>query len=133
MHATIRDVLDGKARWCVAEGDALFLLREVPTASLHALIVDAPYSSGGFTRGDRSGGAKAKYSKGQLSDFAGDSRDQLGFQHWCAIWMGDALRATIPGGAVCAFTDWRQVEAFAHQLAAGAGMPVQPGSPGGCD
>ncbi len=35
--------------------------------------------------------------------------------------------------AVIEFTDWQQVEAFAHQLAAGAGVPVQPGSPGGRD
>lgn len=119
MNATIRDVLDGKARWCVAEGDALSLLREVSTASVDALIVDAPYSSGGFTRGDRTQDAKSKYSKGQLQDFGGDSRDQLGFQHWCAIWYGDALRATKPGGHVVTFTDWRQLPATVNSVQAG--------------
>lgn len=119
MHATIRDVLDGKARWCICEGDALALLRELPTASVHGLIVDAPYSSGGFTRGDRSSGAKSKYSKGQLTDFGGDSRDQLGFHHWCAIWYGDALRASVPGSPVATFTDWRQLPATVSAIQAG--------------
>lgn len=115
----IADVLSGASRFCILEGDALALLRLLPTASVHALIVDAPYSSGGFTRGDRTVNAKTKYSKGQLQDFGGDSRDQLSFEHWCAIWYGDALRATVPGGAFVTFTDWRQVAATINSVQAG--------------
>lgn len=119
MHQAIRDVLEGRSRFCLLEGDALALLREIPTASVHALIVDGPYSSGGFTRGDRTSSAKTKYSKGQLQDFGGDNRDQLSFVHWCAIWYGDALRATVPGGAICTFTDWRQLAATCNSVQAG--------------
>lgn len=115
----ILEVLEGRARWALVEGDALSLLRELPTASVHATITDAPYSSGGFTRGDRTVNAKTKYSKGQLQDFGGDSRDQLGFVHWCAIWYGDTLRVTVPGGHVCTFTDWRQLVATVNAVQAG--------------
>lgn len=119
MQSTIRDVLDGKARFCVLEGDSIFLTLELPRGSVDALIVDGPYSSGGFTRGDRNSSAKVKYSKGQLADFGGDNRDQLSFVHWCAIWYGAALRATRPGGAVCTFTDWRQLGATQNSVQAG--------------
>lgn len=119
MDSAILDVLEGRSRFALLEGDALALLRLLPTASIHALVVDAPYSSGGFTRGDRTVNAKTKYSKGQLQDFGGDSRDQLSFAHWCAIWYGDALRATVPGGAVCTFTDWRQLAATVQAVQAG--------------
>ena len=116
---TILDVLEGRARWCIVEGDALAALRSVPSHSVDAVVVDAPYSSGGFTRGDRSVDAKSKYSKGQLADFGGDNRDQLGFHHWCAIWYGDALRASKPGAPIVTFTDWRQLPVTTNAIQAG--------------
>ena len=45
----------------VRAGDTLALLRELPTASVDAIITDPPYSSGGQFRGDRSQSTGTKY------------------------------------------------------------------------
>lgn len=95
-------------------GDALRLLTQLPDAHVDAVVTDPPYSSGGFTRGDRAQGTGTKYSQSgysgaDLTDFAGDNRDQRGYLAWCALWMGEALRVTKPGGLILAFTDWRQL------------------------
>ena len=97
-------------------GDALAILRDLPTASVDALITDPPYSSGGMVRGDRAGKAahdKYKAPRGgraeALEGFTGDNRDQRGYAFWVNLWMGEALRVVKPGGVACLFTDWRQL------------------------
>jgi site-specific DNA-methyltransferase (adenine-specific) len=94
--------------------DALTVLASLPDASVDALVTDPPYSSGGFTRGDRTDTTTSKYvetgsSNVRLGDFAGDNRDQRGYAFWCCLWMGEALRVVRPGGVLLAFTDWRQL------------------------
>lgn len=42
--ATFLDVIEGRARWCVEEGDALDLLRALPSASIDAIGTDPPYA-----------------------------------------------------------------------------------------
>jgi site-specific DNA-methyltransferase (adenine-specific) len=100
-------------RWRVEHGDALALLRSLPSESAGALITDPPYSSGGFTRGDRSKATGDKYlskeSKERFADFTGDNRDQRGFVAWCSLWMGEAFRVLEDGAPVVVFTDWRQL------------------------
>ena len=49
-------------RWVLHQGDALAVLRSMPDASVDAVITDPPYSSGGFTRGDRSLPPAMKYT-----------------------------------------------------------------------
>lgn len=107
-------------------GDALAVLANLPAESVDALVTDPPYSSGGMTRADRAGqSVKAKYvqtgsgSQGRLADFAGDNRDQRGYEYWCALWLSEALRAVKPGGAVCLFTDWRQLPVTTDIIQAG--------------
>ena len=106
-------------------GDALAVLRELPTASVDAVITDPPYSSGGMVRGDRTqAGNHRKYSgtftdAGELPEFTGDSRDQRAYAYWCALWMGEALRVTKPGGVMMAFTDWRQLPSTTDAIQAG--------------
>ena len=61
-------------------GDALEVLRTLPDASVDCVITDPPYSSGGFTRGDRAAPVASKYCQngndlGRAS-FSGDNRDQ---------------------------------------------------------
>lgn len=100
-------------------GDALRVLAELPDASADAVITDPPYSSGGFTRGDRTQDVHTKYVQsdqvrsftggGALEAFTGDNRDQRGYGYWCALWMGECLRILKPGGVLAAFTDWRQL------------------------
>ena len=105
-------------------GEALAALRDLPDASVDALITDPPYSSGGMVRGDRAAAAEhGKYSgtaKVQLfAEFTGDSRDQRGYAYWCALWLGECLRIVKPGGVALLFTDWRQLPATSDALQAG--------------
>lgn len=106
-------------------GDALAALIRLPAGSVDAVIADPPYSSGGMVRGDRTtAGTHRKYSgtiteAGALPEFTGDSRDQRAYAYWSALWMGEALRATIPGGVILAFTDWRQLPATTDAIQSG--------------
>lgn len=105
-------------------GDALASLQAMPSASVDAVITDPPYSSGGFTRGDRVLEATAaKYVQGgtftERPDFAGDNRDQRSWVAWCSLWMLEALRVCKPGGYVFVFTDWRQLPSTTDALQAG--------------
>lgn len=112
--------------WRMHRGDALAVLRDLPDASVEAVITDPPYSSGGMVRGDRAGGtAMSKYvttgssAKEDLADFAGDNRDQRGYEYWLALWLGECLRITKPMGVVLLFTDWRQLPSTTDALQAG--------------
>jgi len=122
-EATVTDVLDGFARWCVVEGDALALLQSLPDRSIRGIITDPPYSSGGLFRGDRTKSTDAKYTQtealGRRPDFAGDTRDQRSFSYWCALWLGEALRAAKEDARLVAFSDWRQLPTLTDAVQAG--------------
>lgn len=94
-------------------GDALRVLRALPTASVDALVTDPPYSSGGFTRGDRIMPAVEKYVQGGQAHawaaFSGDNRDARSWAWWCYLWLSECARIVKPGGYVLTFTDWRQL------------------------
>jgi site-specific DNA-methyltransferase (adenine-specific) len=113
------------ARATLYRGDALAVLRELPDASVDAVITDPPYSSGGMVRGDRAQpGSHRKYSgtitdANVLTEFTGDSRDQRAYGYWCALWLGEAMRVTKPGGVALLFTDWRQLPATTDAIQSG--------------
>lgn len=98
-------------------GDALAVLRELPSASVDAVITDPPYSSGGMVRGDRMQDVHTKYvntdskSGRELEAFSGDTRDSFGYWFWCSVWLGECNRILKPGGIAALFTDWRQLSA----------------------
>ena len=104
------------------KGEALSLLRELPDASVDAVITDPPYSSGGAMRGDRTAPTEQKYTGwSQNADgssrkpttaqigFSGDTRDQRGYLVWSSMWMTECQRILKPGGTFATFTDWRQL------------------------
>ncbi len=111
------------ARWSFRRGEALAVLRSLPDASVDAVLTDPPYSSGGFTRGDRQQDTTSKYVQSgtliERPDFAGDTRDQHSFRYWEALWMAECLRIVKPGSPLCVFTDWRQLAATTDALQAG--------------
>lgn len=98
-------------------GDALAVLRELPDASVDALITDPPYSSGGMVRGDRIQDVHTKYvntdssSNERLAAFSGDTRDSFGYWFWASVWLGECQRVLKPGAIAALFTDWRQLAA----------------------
>ena len=106
-------------------GDALAILRELPTGSVDAIVTDPPYSSGGMVRGDRTGSTVSKYvttqntKRDELTDFSGDNRDQRAYAYWSALWLGEARRVTAPRGVALSFTDWRQLPATTDAIQAG--------------
>jgi len=109
----------------IIHGDALQALRDMPDASVDAVITDPPYSSGGMVRGDRTQDVHTKYvntdshSGNALTAFTGDNRDQRAYGYWSALWMGEALRTAKPGAILAVFTDWRQLPTTTDAIQAG--------------
>ena len=85
---------------------------------LDGLITDPPYSSGGFTRGDRQAKTSAKYQFNQddiavrYVDFAGDNKDQRSWITWCHLWLSLWLQRAREGTVLGLFIDWRQLPAL---------------------
>lgn len=104
-------------------GDALALLATLPDASVDGLITDPPYSSGGFTRGDRTASTRTKYvqsdAQHELADFTGDNRDQRAYGYWCALWLSECVRVLKIGAPALLFTDWRQLPTTTDAFQAG--------------
>lgn len=101
-------------------GDALAVLRDLPTASVDAVITDPPYSSGGQFKTERSKRTTGKYTNSEtLTDFTGDNRDQRAYAYWCTLWFSEVLRVTRSGGLLLTFTDWRQLPSTSDAIQAG--------------
>lgn len=111
------------SRWQIITGDALQVLPTIPAGSVDAVVTDPPYSSGGQFRGDRMQDTRRKYQSSDVqvehAKFMGDNRDQRGWAYWCALWLGECLRVTKPGGILCMFTDWRQLPTATDVLQSG--------------
>lgn len=104
-------------------GDALTTLRELPAASVDAVIGDPPYCSGGTSAADRTNETARRkyvssYATHTLADFDGDQRDQRSYTYWSTLWLTEALRLTKPRGVCLVFTDWRQLPATSDALQA---------------
>ena len=80
-NATPADVIEGRARWCVVEGDSADVLASLPPASVHALVTDPPAGIGFMGREwDRDRGGRAQWVA------------------WLASVLGLARVAVRPGG-----------------------------------
>lgn len=104
-------------------GEALDVLRHLPPDTFDAVITDPPYSSGGFTRGDRNQSTAAKYEQHGVAnnrrDFDGDNRDAAAWMAWTACWLTQCHRVTKSAGYCLVFTDWRQLPQATAALQAG--------------
>jgi hypothetical protein len=98
--------------------DAGVVARVMGGERFGGLVTDPPYSSGGFTRGDRQGSTGSKYQYGQdhinvrYLDFAGDNKDQRSWITWCHLWLSLILQHAKPGAVFALFIDWRQLPAL---------------------
>lgn len=75
--ATIQDVLGGRARWCVVEGDNAEVLPTLPPKSVAHVITDPPYSEK-VHKATRRGAMVAEPGKGEAAYFRATD---LGFAH----------------------------------------------------
>ncbi len=123
MSSIRRFMKDRSQRWLVSQGDVLRLLLRLPNESIASVIGDSPYCSGGMFRADRAQKPSVKYVMTQVKldrpEFEGDSRDQISYQYWTALWLCEAYRATEQGGVCGLFTDWRQLAPTILALQAG--------------
>jgi site-specific DNA-methyltransferase (adenine-specific) len=112
-------------QWHIHRGEAFAFLRELKDASIDALVTDPPYSSGGFTRSDRTTGVQSKYQRHdvnpehELAAFSGDNRDQRSMLAWCTLWLSECFRVLKEGAPVVLFTDWRQLPLTTDAIQAG--------------
>jgi len=100
------------ASFTLYEGEMLAHLRSLEDDSVDALIADPPYSSGGFTRGDRNQTTHEKYAGDQCVErpsFSGDNRDGRSWCYWMALWLSECHRIVRPGGHALMFCDWRML------------------------
>lgn len=102
-------------------GEALDIIPELE--NIGSLITDPPYSSGGFTRSDRSARTSTKYQNTgtvkKYAEFFGDNRDARSFVFWCSLWLSMVHAKMSAGGFAALFTDWRQLPSMSDALQAG--------------
>jgi site-specific DNA-methyltransferase (adenine-specific) len=116
--------LPDDAQAAIIVGDSVHeVLPRLAPGSIDGTVMDPPYSSGGAFRGDRSKGTGEKYltdndtsSAGQLPDFFGDTRSAVAYLFWLQQTLALCFRASVEGGFVAAFTDWRQLGAVQMAL-----------------
>lgn len=103
-------------------GDCLAFLKTLPDNSIHALITDPPYASGGLHIGTRRQPPATKYLSSttlrQYVNFGGDHRDQRGHLCWSVLWLSEAFRVLKPHSPICVFTDWRQLPLMSDAIQA---------------
>jgi len=103
-------------------GDALAALRELPDASVDAVLTDPPYSSGGLHAGARRRDPAAKYqstgTKRVYPPMLGDCKDQHSFALWATLWLSECWRVAKPGALALVFSDWRQLPVMTDAIQA---------------
>lgn len=104
--------------------DCIEGLNALPDGSVDLILTDPPYSSGGFTAGDRRSRTGDKYTDSKynganrFADFSGDNMDQRGFMEFIRQVFAKAREKTKPEGVVVAFIDWRNLPAMCDALQA---------------
>ena len=103
-------------------GDSLAILRELPDASVDAVLTDPPYSSGGLHAGSRRAEPAQKYqntgTKRTYPPMLGDCKDQRSFILWATLWLSECWRLAKPGAPCLVFSDWRQLPAMTDAVQA---------------
>ena len=96
----------------IIQGNALAELPKLADESVHAVIADPPYSSGGSRRAVADTPSD-KYCQGGKTlgrpCFLGDQKDQRSHGRWCAEWLTECYRIAKDSAYLLCFTDWRQL------------------------
>jgi site-specific DNA-methyltransferase (adenine-specific) len=104
------------------QGDALGVLRDLPDASVDAVLTDPPYSSGGLHAGARRAEPASKYqttgTKRTYPPMLGDCKDQRSYTLWATLWLSECWRLAKAGAPCLVFSDWRQLPAMTDAVQA---------------
>jgi len=105
----------------VIHGDALAVLRELPSDSFDVVLTDPPYCTpvGGRTNLTTGSKYQSLDSDDRLPDFVGDVRTQRGFELWVSLWTAECFRLVRKGGALVSFMGWSNLASMTDAVQAG--------------
>lgn len=113
-------IIDNQIR--IYRGDSLRVLRELPEASVDAVVTDPPYSSGGQSTAARKADPAQKYqssgTKRVYPAMLGDNKDQRSFLAWASLWLSECWRIAKDGSPLLVFSDWRQLPVMSDAIQA---------------
>jgi site-specific DNA-methyltransferase (adenine-specific) len=117
-EGSIEDVLAGLAGWHLANADALDFADCLPASCAHAVWIDPPYCSGGYTESAKrqSRGMLKHESIKRLGWFINDNMGTAGLVWLLRCVAVQAYRLLLDGGSFGVFCDWRMVPHLAPAL-----------------
>ena len=115
---TLAEVLEGRAGWHLATADALEFAEELPDGCAHAVWIDPPYCSGGYTETARrqARGMVTHRRVKELGWFINDNMGSAGLVWLLRCVAVQAFRVLVEGGSLGVFCDWRMVPLLAPAL-----------------
>ena len=101
----------------IYNGDCLQILRELPAASVDAVITDPPYCSGGSLESQKNTKGQGMLTvKHGAEWFAGDNMSTPGLVFLVRACLVQARRFLKPNRSAMVFTDWRMVPNIAPAI-----------------
>lgn len=94
-------------------GDALDMMRELPDASVDAVVTDPPYCSGSISEAGRTSAkgqglrSETISGDGRFQWFEGDTMGTAGLEYLLRQVAVESARILKPGGSLVVFVDWR--------------------------
>jgi DNA modification methylase len=103
----------------IMHGDCLALMRELPDASVDAIVTDPPYCAGAVGEAQRTA-AKGQGLRSEnirrMGWFTGDNMGTAGLVHLLRAMTYEAVRVVKPSGSLLVFCDWRMVASIAPAI-----------------
>lgn len=100
-------------------GDCLEIMEQIPEKSIHAVVTDPPYCSGGFSEAAKTQakgqGLRSETIK-EVGWFCNDSMTTGGLVWLLRRMSNEAYRILKHEGSLCLFTDWRMYPHIAPAL-----------------
>ncbi|WP_170319537.1 DNA-methyltransferase [Polyangium spumosum] len=117
-EGSLAEVLEGRAGWHLAAADALEFAEELPDGCAHAVWIDPPYCSGGYTETARrqARGMLTSGSVKKLGWFINDNMGSAGLVWLLRCVAVQAFRVLVEGGSLGVFCDWKMIPLLAPAL-----------------